>query len=234
MFVGCLLLLLGIPLVVCISLQLMWFSAWNVSPSERIRMDAEATAEAIQNARETGRLLLFRSWFSGSKEFFAGKMFEMIRDLPEVRYLYCNGYPDASISAKAVDAVATMPDLEEIHFHIVCFENQALLEMQNMKKLKLLQFWGCKIDGDDLKCLAELKELRILKIYWPLPNDRAGTGEFHQMPSEDQRKIIESLCTLTPLKKLVLEDSFRNDDETLKQHLPETEIIFESIGYDIP
>ena len=56
----------------------------------------------------------------------------------------------------------------------------------------------------------------------------------HQMPPEEQKKTIESLCRLVQLEELVLEDSFQSDSEILTQHLPNTTITFESVGYDIP
>ena len=172
--IGCVLLLIGIPLAGYIGLHLCWWLAWHPSEKERVRMETEATDDAIQHARDTGYLQLYRPWFFGSEEFYKRTMFEKIHGLSGVKYLYCNGYLRVFIPAQSVANVASMPDLEEIVFHNVYFEKGALLEMRDMAKLKSLYFWGCEVDGDDLKCLADLEELRVLKIHWPFPNAKAN------------------------------------------------------------
>ncbi len=231
---GCSSILLCLPIVGYFGCYLCWLAAWIPSPKEIERREIEQTTKAIETARETGQLHLFRPWFFGSDEFYAGKQFEMIRGLAGVRYLWCQGEVRVPIPAEAVACIASMPDLEYAGFHNVHFEKKALLELRGLPKLEKLQFWGCEVDGADWEGLAELKALHSLEIYWPLPNAEAGTDNPHKMFPEDQRRSVESLCKLTQLTELVLEESFRENEKTLKQHLPDTKITFESTCYDIP
>ena len=60
------------------------------------------------------------------------------------------------------------------------------------------------------------------------------TDPTHTIAPKEQAKIVEPLRQFTHLKKLILQECFRSDEETLRQHLPGTEIEFDNVSYDIP
>lgn len=236
--VGCFGISIVLAILVCClfygAFSWYWSMAWSATPQEREKWATEDVEKAIQSAREDGVLGLYTPWFFAADEtFYTTKRFQMLRNLQGIRSLYVCGFLNSYVPTDSVAAIASMSDLEEVFFQNTFFENGALIELSRLPKLKILSFWGCRFDAASLESFAEHGELRTLKIRWPFPN-ASENRETHQLPPTEHQEMLEALVTLKHLEKLSLQDSFRGDEEFLKQHLPNTNIEFENFGLDIP
>jgi len=211
----------------------LWYRAWHRTPEEIEAFEIERMQRSIDNSRESGRLILYPDFWYGAPEFYATKQFQMIRDLKGIRSFECCGYLKVPVPAESVAAISTLTDLEEIHMMNMLFEDQALLALQDLPKLNKISFYGCTVDDISLRHIGQFGQIESLKILCPMPF--TGSNEtVHRIDPEMQRRYVESLCRFKHLKNLHLHECFRSDDETLRQHLPDTNITYVEIGIDIP
>lgn len=207
-------------------------SPWNFSatPEEEI----ERINQEIQNAKQKdGHLMLFLPWFGAEREFYATTQFQLLRNQQGIRYLYSCGYVDNPVPKDSVAAIASMLDLEGISFQNTFFEDGAISELNQLPKLKNLQFWGCRFDAESLKSFAEHGQLCSLSILWPFPNEQSD-NESHRMPPNEYRELLDAVACLKQLEDLTLQESFCPEEEFLKRELSNTNIVFDDNGFDIP
>ncbi len=204
----------------------------NTVLQNREEWEIERVSQAIEEAHKTGKLILWPSFWYDTPRFYASKQFEMIRQKSGITSLTCIGYPGVPLPRESVESISTMPDLEEVYFQNVDFEEKALLGLHGLPKLRAITLFGCLVDTVSLCHLAELKQVRSLKILCPLPG--LSNEKPYKISPEHQRQIVDCLCRFPHLNELVLQECFRSDSETLERSLPKTNITYREAIIDIP
>ena len=207
---------------------------WSKPSAEQIeKRETEYLLKNIEEAKQDGILHLYPDWFYNVPDFYANKQFVMIHGLTGIRELYLIGYPKVPVAKTAIENLSSLSDLEKIYFQNVMFATDAMSGINGLPELRELSLYGCDFDATSLEHLATLTQVKTLKILCPM-HGVLTTGPPHTIEPKEQAKIVETLERFAHLKKLILQECFRSDEETLRQHLPDTEIEFNDIGYDIP
>jgi len=184
----------------------------------------------VWEARKTGELVLWPDFFYTAKEFYKHKLFPMLEHQSGITSLTCYGYPGVPLPVESVKCISTLPDLREVHFRNVWFDENALQGLSG-SSLTTISFLGCHIEPKSLNHLSELKQIQSLTLLCPRAfNPERG----HELSKEDEQRIIENICTMRQLKCLTLQECFKADIDTLKNNLPDTEITFQSAEISIP
>ena len=228
-----------IILFVCVPIFLlmggMYLCLWSIFPSSKQReiQETERIFQSIEKAKQTGVLEIYPPFWHSTPEFYANKQWSMLKGQTGIRSLYFCGYPGIPVAKNAIENLSTMSDLESIYLQNITFEKDALTGIYDLPNLRELTLSGCYFESAALKHLAALTQIETLKITCPMYGFLSHEPA-HTIEKEEQRKIVKSLGHFTHLKKLILQECFRSDEETLRHNLPDTEIEFINAGYDIP